>query len=116
MNNLDYTYFDRCAHGSDPFYLLECRRLKIGYIVYKVKCLECGKEFEIYTTERRSHLPGMVYKTIEEKPYKKQCDWSYEDVKEAYDLMKEQTKTRPGYGFLYLSYFLRESFSYDNNK
>ncbi len=114
MSNSQSISFGKCNHKEAPFYMVSYRRLNIGYIVYKVRCLECGKEFEVYTTERKSEVSGMVYKSIGEIPYKVPCDWSYEDVKEAYDLMKEQTIERHAYGTLYLAYFLRKSFGYSN--
>lgn len=109
-------YFEKCGCEGAPYYLMDVKRLKIGYVILKVKCLECGKEFEIYTQERKTPIHGIVCKSIDERPYKIKCDYSYEDVKEAYDLLKEQTKGKINSGDLVLAYHLRRSFDFEHVK
>ena len=103
----------KCEHKECPSVVLGVEILELGFIKYKLKCLNCGEEFYQVRQARRGGEFGLVGKTLVDFPYIAPCDWNYEDIKEAYDIMIKQCKGRHVYGQYYLGRLLKKSFGSD---
>ncbi|MEG2955981.1 MAG: hypothetical protein RR922_03970 [Clostridia bacterium] len=99
---------EKCDCLEQPLYVISVERKYLGHVEIEVKCLKCGKTKTILC--ETGQYMGLVYTETKEVPYIQKCNHSYEDVKEAYDLMVDQVKGRHAYGPFYISYLLRKSF------
>lgn len=103
-----------CNHLGAPLVIINVKPEAMCYIRYTLKCLSCGEEFTVIKPASKKQEYGFVGKTLRHYPYVAPCDWEYEAIKEAYDLMAEQCrKNHIFYGNYYLASILRQSFGSD---
>lgn len=117
LNNEYYQYNENevveevCNHTMSPLYIKSVEILPLGYVEYTVKCLDCDEELEIIKTARKGGEFGLVGKTVDKFPYMVPCDYDYETVKEAYNMMLSECEDKKYvYGPCYLAYLLRRSY------
>ena len=53
---------NKCLHKTSPSVILGVEKLPIGYLKFKLKCLDCGEEYEEIRMSSKGGELGLVGK------------------------------------------------------